>query len=187
MNIIRIHILFSTILLFVATSCSNEKKYEKQITVLDSLNSEIEKKLAIFLQIDTIKLDSILTEQQNNLDNVSSLVRDTLQKNEMEILLTYNENMKALQFIKKNSGALIRDAQLNQLQLKNLVNDLKKDVFVEASAFEYYSQEKSEAQKFLTALTENATLYQTEKDRFISLSEKVKSFIESQKNKLEKK
>ena len=82
---------------------------------------------------------------------------------------------------------MIRDAQLNQLQLKNLVNDLKKDVFVEASAFEYYSQEKSEAQKFLTALTENATLYQTEKDRFISLNEKVKSFIESQKNKLEKK
>jgi hypothetical protein len=151
--------------------------------MLDSLCTELNREQAIFSQTDTLKIDSLLSEYKARMAALESEVKDTLEKKEMNSILEFRDLAEPLVFIRKNSGMMNSEVNLSIAQMKKLKEDLTAGRIAEAEAFEYFSQEKSNAANLIRALKDNNKIASRNNDRFIALNEQIKAILDKRNEK----
>lgn len=167
---------------FFFAECRTDK-YSKQIQMLDSLQIDLEREQAVFSQADTLKIDSLLGEFKNRMNELESQIKDTLEKKEMNSILEFRDLAEPLLFIRNNSGQIQLEVKTSITQIKKLKEDLLANRIQEAEAFEYFSQEKTYASQLIRALKQNNKIASRNNDRFIALNEQVKSILEKRNEK----
>ena len=171
-------VFISCILIGVSFSfCSNEKKFEKQTRILDSLTLELEKGIAVYKTIDTLKLKQKLAEYEKQTKYIAENVKDTISLKDGEVINAYKGSSNAMNYLLLKNKDFITEIELSKQQLKDLSGDIKNNKIEDARAFEYFTQEQVNAGNLLEAINKDISLAKTEINRFDSLNGEIKAFI----------
>ncbi len=176
--------IFSALLITLLFSfCDHQKKFEKQIHVLDSLKLELEKGIAVYKTIDTARLSRRINEYEQNFNFILEHVKDTLEKKDGEAVNAYKDLKKPLVYLYSKNKDFIIELETSKNQLRDLADDLKNNKIEEARAFEYFQNEKAYTLDLLKQLDKDMNLSKNEFPRFDSLNIKIKELIERYTNK----
>lgn len=170
------YILVSGILLSLG-ACSKPDKYKAQITALDSLRLELDKKLAVFNSIDTLKIKRYVDKYYANIKWMKENIKDTLSARYLTALNKYQTINDPLLFLKTNFSLMQKDAAFNKQQLQKLSLDLSKNLIEDEKAFEYYAVEKLEAEKMTEVLQSNYILAKQSLDSFEKYNNEIEKLI----------
>ncbi|MFL5753855.1 MAG: hypothetical protein ACJ76F_10650 [Bacteroidia bacterium] len=170
-------VLLCVISVLVFSFCSNEKKFEKQTRVLDSLTLELEKGIAVYKTIDTVKLKQKLEEYEKQVKYIAENVKDTISLKDGEVINAYKGLSNAMNYLVTKNRDFITEIELSKQQLKDLSEDIKNNKIEDAKAFEYYTQEQFNAESLLAAMNKDIAIARTEVNRFDSLNGEIKAFI----------
>jgi hypothetical protein len=157
--------------------CNPEKKFDKQIRVLDSLTIELEKSQAVYKTIDTLKLLQKLSEYQKNVAFISSEVKDTINSKDGELINAYRGMSNALMYLLNRNREFLAEIEISKKQLKDLSTDMKNNKIDDLKAFEFYTKEENNAGALIEQITKDVEMAKTEIGRFDSLNGEVKAFI----------
>lgn len=157
--------------------CSNEKKFAKQTKILDSLTLELEKGIAVYKTIDTLKLRQKLNEYDKQVRFIAENVKDTISLKDGEVINAYKDLSGAMNYLLLKNKEFTAEVELSKQQLKNLSADMKNSKLEDAKAFEYFTQEQVNAENLLEAINRDINLTRTEINRFDSLNGEIKAFI----------
>jgi len=124
-------------------SCSNPDKHKEKINTLDSLKIELDKKIAVFISIDTLKISRSIDTYNGNIKWMRENIKDTLSVTYLNTLKKYQTVNDPLLFLKNNFSAIVKDAEYSRQQLQKLSSDLAKNLVEEERAFEFYTVEKN--------------------------------------------
>ncbi|HEY1038940.1 MAG TPA: hypothetical protein VGF30_06015 [Bacteroidia bacterium] len=166
----------------IISSCGNQAKYTSQVTSLDSLRIELDKKLAVFSAIDTAKIGRYVKTYEGNVSWIEQNIKDTVSVDYLNALKNYRGVNEPLEFIRHNYSAMIKDAEYSKEQLNKLSADMKNSVIDEEKAYEYYTIEKLEAQKIMDALTVNHELSKNSIDTFDKYNNEIEKLINKYKS-----
>jgi len=169
--------------LLVLVSCKDKDRFAAKIKTLDSLHTELDKKTAVFLSIDSQKINSYLKKQQHNMKLLSDSLKDTLSVNYFVTLTQYKKCEAPLQFLNENYKSILNESLLSKEQLKKLSTDLKNDAMDDEFVYEYFIIEKMEAEKMSISLSANYILAKQTTDTFQKYNEKIEQLINAIKNK----
>jgi len=172
-------VLIALSTLFV--SCSNPDKHKEKISTLDSLKAELDKKIAVFLSIDTLKISRNLSTYDANIKWMRENIKDTLSVNYLNALKNYQTVNEPLLFLQSNFNSIAKDAQYSREQLQKLSSDLKKNLVEDERAFEFYTIEKMEAEKLNQVLQSNYQLAKESIDTFDKYNNEIENLITSYK------
>lgn len=173
--------------LLLVCSCNPGQEYTPKIKELDSLQIELDKDLAVFKSVDTIKLRRCLTTYSNNVKWMEDNIKDTLTADYLNTFKKYKGIDEPITFLVQNYKGLISDVNLSKDQLSKLSLDMKNKVLEEERAFEYYTIEKNEAVQMISALKVNHQLAKESMDTFEKYNNEVEKLITIYKNAPDKK
>lgn len=162
-------------------SCSNTDRHKEKINTLDSLKAELDKKIAVFLSIDTLKISRNLSIYDANIKWMRGNIKDTLSVNYLNALKNYQTVNEPLLFLQSNFNSIAKDAQYSREQLQKLSSDLKKNLVEDERAFEFYTIEKMEAEKLSQVLQSNYQLAKESIDTFDKYNNEIEKLITSYK------
>jgi hypothetical protein len=162
-------------------SCSNPDRHKEKISTLDSLKAELDKKIAVFLSIDTIKISRNLSTYDANIKWMRENIKDTLSINYLNALKNYRTVNEPLLFLQSNFNSIATDAEYSRQQLLKLSSDLKKNLVEDERAFEFYTIEKMEAEKMNEVLQSNYQLAKESIDTFDKYNNEIEKLITSYK------
>ncbi len=172
-----------SILLF--SFCSdNDIKMQKQLQMLDSLKLELEKGMAVYKTIDTSRLLAGIREYDKNVQRIMILVKDTLEKKDGEMLNVYKRLKKPLLYLLDKNDDVLMEMDVSCGQLRDLYDDIQNHAIEDARAFEYYTQEYSNAADLLKQVGRDTEMAKNELLRFDTLNVKIKALIERYEGKL---
>lgn len=162
-------------------SCSNPDRHKEKISTLDSLKIELDKKIAVFSSIDTLKIARSISSYNNNIKWMRENIKDTLSVEYLNTLKKYQTVNDPLLFLQGNFASIIKDAQYSREQLLKLSSDLKKNLVEDERAFEFYTIEKMEAEKMNEVLQSNYQLAKESIDTFDKYNNEIEKLITSYK------
>lgn len=162
-------------------SCSNPDRHKEKISTLDSLKIELDKKIAVFSSIDTLKIARSISSYNNNIKWMRENIKDTLSVTYLNTLKKYQTVNDPLLFLQGNFNYILKDAQYSREQLLKLSSDLKKNLVEDERAFEFYTIEKMEAEKMNEVLQNNYQLAKESIDTFDKYNNEIEKLITSYK------
>ncbi|MBK6836001.1 MAG: hypothetical protein IPG89_17735 [Bacteroidetes bacterium] len=162
-------------------SCSNPDRHKEKINALDSLKIELDKKIAVFSAIDTLKIARSISSYNNNIKWMRENIKDTLSVTYLNTLKKYQTVNDPLLFLQGNFSSILKDAQYSRDQLLKLSSDLKKNLVEDERAFEFYTIEKMEAEKMNEVLQSNYQLAKESIDTFDKYNNEIEKLITSYK------
>lgn len=189
MRLFFLLLLLMKVLIFIAfiglssffLSCSNPDKHKEKINTLDSLKIELDKKIAVFVSIDTLKISRSIATYDGNIKWMKENIKDTLSVTYLNALKKYQTVNDPLLFLKNNFSAIIKDAEYSRQQLQKLSSDLTKNLVEDERAFEFYTIEKMEAEKMNEVLQNNYQLAKESVDTFDKYNNEIEKLITSYK------
>lgn len=165
----------------IFVSCSNPDKHKEKISSLDSLKIELDKKIAVFSSIDTLKISRNISLYKSNIKWMRENIKDTLSVTYLNTLKKYQTVNDPLLFLQSNFVSILKDAQYSREQLQKLSSDLKKNLVEDERAFEFYTIEKMEAEKINEVLQSNYQLAKESIDTFDKYNNEIEKLITSYK------
>jgi len=180
-RIIAITLFFSILIL---VSCKDKDRFATKIKTLDSLHAELDKKTAVFLSLDSQKINTYLKKQQQNMKLLADSLKDTLSVSYFTALTQYKKCEAPFQFLNENYKSILNESLLSKEQLKKLSADLKNDAMEDELVYEYFIIEKMEAEKMSETLTSNYKLAKQTTDTFQKYNEKIEQLIHAIQNKI---
>jgi hypothetical protein len=181
---VRIFSLIALSSLLILVSCKEKDRFAAKIKTLDSLHVELDKKTAVFLSLDSQRINFYLKRQQQNMKLLSDSLKDTLSVNYFNVLTQYKKCEAPLQFLNENYKSILNESLLSKEQLKKLSVDLKNDAIEDELVYEYFIIEKMEAEKMSETLTANYNLAKQSTDTFQKYNEKIEQLIHAIQNKI---
>ena len=129
-------------------SCSNgEKKYEKQLAILDSLSKELDKADSLLNSIDTLKLTIAHKEMLEQMEYLQQNYKDTMETALALFINEYHYVKKPFAVFLTESKKLAKELSYSRGQVKDLSDDLKHDRIEEKKVGEYFAAEVTEISK----------------------------------------
>lgn len=147
-------VLFISAVLFTVgtlSSCGSGVHNDK-ISKLDSLQTELKKKLKLLESADIQNAAKAKKESENQLAFINSNYPDTMSAELAGRLSDYKMNRKLIKTIFERTEGIKTDINHSINQLKDLKQDLRNDLLSEEDAQEYYRQEVTAAKMLLQRL-----------------------------------
>lgn len=174
-------ILFSIPILASVFSCNSPGRYTKEISLVDSINIILSSADSLLRSVDTAGMEKISLTISAELKIINEKSSDTLSKDDAVLFDNYNGVEVVLEKSYSMIFVLLKNLKYSQLQVANLLGDLKKNIAEETKVKSIIEKERESAEKIhessivlSSAVKENGLL-------FDSLNARVKSYIQALK------
>jgi len=95
--------VFLSFIISFFISCTNSERFSAKIKTLDSLETELDKKLAVFLSIDSQKISSSLRDYELTIKLIGDSLTDTLSINQLQLFKEFKNCEAPLIFLNENN------------------------------------------------------------------------------------
>jgi len=171
--------LRATIFLFLAfilslSSCQT-KADRMKVERVDSISHRMEATAEVYLQIDTLKVDSIYKTLLSNYDKLNNLDNLTNQ----QILLEYGTLKKGLKEFIQRRPYTMQELEFCRKQLKSLRQDAGRGLLTDEDFEVYLKHEANASQNMRVQMSYYQTRIQDQVDKFDRLNPQIENLIDS--------